>query len=134
MKPRRQSGCSMRELRAALIRSSGTSPPAAMIDCVSSPSGVPAAISARSMSPVEMEGMALPCHSFSHSMMSRPCVPLPQPGGPKRRIIKDDCIVPLQIDDNKVCHHKTETRPATEDYERKSWRAVSAGARCRRRC
>ena len=96
------------------------------------PSGVPAAISARSISPVEMEGIvrAFP----SHSMISRPCVPLPQPGGPKRRIIKDDCIVRLQIDDNKVCQHKMEIRPATADYERRSWRAASAGARCARRC
>ena len=43
-----------------------------------------------------MEGIVFP----SHSIMSRPCVPLPQPGGPKRRIIKDDCIVFPQIDDN----------------------------------
>ena len=76
---------------------------------------------------------------FSQSMMSRPCVPLPQPGGPKRRIIKDDCMVCAfrtvpEIDDNKVCQLETETRLATEDCERRSWRAASAGAKCRSRC
>src|SRR5580658_5736828 len=78
----------MREHRAALIRSSDTSPPAAMMDFVLRPSGVSAAISARNISPVEMEGIVFP----NHSIMSRPCVPLPQPGGPNRRIIKDDCM------------------------------------------
>src|SRR5579883_1911501 len=47
------------------------------MDCAASPRAVPARISARSISPVEIAGI------FSQFVMSRDCVPLPQPGGPK---------------------------------------------------
>src|SRR6187397_490767 len=59
-------------------RSSGTSPPFSMIGPTWRPTGVPAAMASRSMSPVEMRGIAR-C-----SASRAACVPFPAPGGPRK--------------------------------------------------
>src|SRR5260370_3224675 len=50
-----------------------------MMDRAAFPNGVPACISARSISPVEIAGIP------NQFVISRDCVPLPLPGGPKSR-------------------------------------------------
>ena len=79
-------GCSRARSRAAQpladdarsSRSSGTSPPFSMSGPACWPSGVPAAMASRSMSPVEMRGT--PRCAASRAA----CVPFPAPGGPRK--------------------------------------------------
>src|SRR5260221_9526963 len=61
-----------------MMMSSETSWPASITFFAARPSGVPALTAARSMSPVEICGMA----NFFASTAA--CVPLPAPGGPSR--------------------------------------------------
>mmetsp|Transcript_14053 Transcript_14053/g.46870 ORF Transcript_14053/g.46870 Transcript_14053/m.46870 type:complete len:235 (+) Transcript_14053:201-905(+) len=82
-KPSRTNPCSqsdsvMRSLMMPTTMSSETSPPACMIAAACLPTSVPAATAARSMSPVESCGAPNLATSFGA------CVPLPEPGGPKR--------------------------------------------------
>ena len=58
------------------MMSSDTSAPVSITFLAATPSGVPAAIAARSMSPVEI------CGILYRSLMNAACVPLPAPGGP----------------------------------------------------
>src|SRR5688572_27508262 len=67
-----------RSLMILSRRSSGTSPPFSMMGPTCFPTGVPAAMASRSMSPVEMRGM--PRCSASRAA----CVPFPAPGGPRK--------------------------------------------------
>src|SRR6185436_7542823 len=61
-----------------MMMSSDTSWPASITFFAATPRGVPAFTAARSMSPVEICGMA----NFSRRNLA--CVPLPAPGGPSR--------------------------------------------------
>ena len=78
-----------------MMMSSETSAPLSMIFLAASPSGVPAFTAARSMSPVEICGMA------NVSLMKVACVPFPAPGGPSRisRMVVDPgaCLRGLAI-------------------------------------
>jgi hypothetical protein len=58
------------------------SPPEAMMADAILPSSVPALHSARNISPVEIAGIR------KRAARNEACVPLPHPGGPKRRRIK----------------------------------------------
>jgi hypothetical protein len=78
MKPRVQSGCASRSSTAAIVRSSGTSCPAASSGATRRPSGVPTAIARLNMSPL------LRCGTSSSSASSLACVPLLHPCGPTR--------------------------------------------------
>ena len=71
-------GAPSRSRNIAMMRSSDTRSPRAMIALASSPSGVPSRTAARSMSPVAM--WARP----RSDAMRAACVPLPAPGGPIR--------------------------------------------------
>src|SRR5271169_2835003 len=64
-----------------LTTSSLTSPPLEKIAQAILPNSVPALHSARKTSPVEIAGMP------KRLDMNSACVPLPQPGGPKSRMI-----------------------------------------------
>ena len=77
-KPLRQSSRAMRSLTSAMMISSDTSCPLAMISFAWRPSSEPSFTAARSMSPVEICGMP------KCSMMNWAWVPLPAPGAPKR--------------------------------------------------
>ncbi len=79
MNPGLQSGRVRRLRTMPIMMSSETYLPAARMGCACLPRSVPAAISARSMSPVAMWGMP----NFSRSMFA--CVPLPLPGAPYSR-------------------------------------------------
>ncbi len=76
MKPGSQSGSPRRLRIMPIMISSETYLPAARMGCAWRPSSVPAAISARSMSPVAMCGMP----NFERSMLA--WVPFPDPGAP----------------------------------------------------
>src|SRR5579864_4609827 len=65
----------------AFTTSSLTSPPLENTEHAIFPNSVPALHSARKTSPVEMAGMPKRCD------INSACVPLPQPGGPKSRMI-----------------------------------------------
>ena len=78
MKPFRQSSCEILSSTMAQIISSGTRLPLSMIAFACMPRFVCKAISARSMSPVEI------CASAYFSAIASACVPLPAAGGPKR--------------------------------------------------
>ena len=66
-----------------IVSSSGTRAPDARMGSTSRPSGVPAAIAARNISPVAMCGMP-----YSAAMRAA-CVPLPDPCGPRIRTFSD---------------------------------------------
>src|SRR5579875_3574775 len=74
-----QSGSVMRAWTSWLTSSSGTSLPDLIRALLISPMGSPASIWRRSISPVEMCGPVMQCWRNSLA-----CVPLPEPGGPKR--------------------------------------------------
>src|SRR5690348_12936728 len=76
MKPGSQSGCRRRLRIMPIMMSSETYWPAARMGWALSPSSVPFAISARSMSPVAICGI----RKYARSTLA--CVPLPEPGAP----------------------------------------------------
>src|SRR4051812_47401332 len=76
--PLAQSGCFSLSFTSPMMMSSETSWPASMTFFAATPSGVPALTAARSMSPVEICGMA------NFLRMKFAWVPLPAPGGPSR--------------------------------------------------
>src|SRR5688572_14444123 len=67
-----------RSLMILSSRSSGTRPPFSMIGPTCLPTGVPAAMASRSMSPVEIRG------TLRWSASRAACVPFPAPGGPRK--------------------------------------------------
>ena len=73
----------MRSFTRLMIRSSLTSAPESMIFLASMPSGVPALTAARSMSPVEICGIAY------FWQMKVAWVPLPAPGAPNSMRLMD---------------------------------------------
>jgi hypothetical protein len=77
-KPLAQSASAILSLTKLIMRSSLTKPPDAMTALAWRPKGVPALTAARSMSPVEICGIAYLLQ------MKEACVPLPAPGAPKR--------------------------------------------------
>ena len=82
-KPSAQSGCEIRSLTRLMISSSPTKPPKSIISLALIPSGVPAFTAARSMSPVEICGMAY------FAQMKVAWVPLPAPGAPNKISLMD---------------------------------------------
>src|SRR5665213_6032 len=76
--PLAQSGSTRRSLTRPMMMSSPTSAPESMTCFAARPSGVPALTAVRSMSPVEICGMA------KRLQMTAACVPLPAPGAPNK--------------------------------------------------
>mmetsp|Transcript_14054 Transcript_14054/g.46875 ORF Transcript_14054/g.46875 Transcript_14054/m.46875 type:complete len:206 (+) Transcript_14054:357-974(+) len=76
MKPFAQSAARMRSSMMPITSASETSSPRFITLSASTPTGVPSATAARSMSPVESCGVP------SRSTTTGACVPLPDPGGP----------------------------------------------------
>ena len=77
-KPLAQSACVIRSFTRAIIRSSDTNPPDAIMSLTFRPRAVPAATAARNMSPVEICGIPI------FSIISFACVPFPAPGAPNK--------------------------------------------------
>jgi hypothetical protein len=77
------------------------------MDCAAFPSAVPALISSRSISPVEIAGMP---NQFE---ILPDCVPLPLPGGPKSRRTKPSSVsvqTANPSDSVKLIDHATKIR------------------------
>ncbi len=77
-KPRAQSGALMRSFTSPMMMSSETSSPRSITCFAARPSGVPAFTAARSMSPVEICGIAY------FRVMKVAWVPFPAPGPPSK--------------------------------------------------
>src|SRR5512143_454879 len=81
-----------------IIRSSGTSPPAAMIGAAFLPSSVPSATASRRMSPVEM------CGTPWRAASCLACVPFPLPGGPMKMSFTTSSLLSSAAADAPALH------------------------------